>query len=100
MRACGDAAVRVTDAEMAVRLRAVAAGHGNVELGVAPHAVLVHVEPLRLDLRLDADAPDLVHHPERRERRAEGERADRDEPERLDAELVEAAPVDEAFRAR
>src|SRR5215213_7455747 len=39
--------------EMAVRLRPVAAGNGDVELGIAPHAVLGHVQTGRLDLGFD-----------------------------------------------
>src|SRR5579864_8909507 len=87
------------DAEMPVALRAVAAGNRDVELRIAPHAVLVHVEALRFDLGRDADAPHLVEHPEAGERGRERERADRDEAERLDAELVEPAAVDEALVA-
>src|SRR5262245_36906200 len=86
-------------AEVAVRLGAVSARNRDVELGIAPHAVLVHVEALRLDLRLDADAEDLVQHPEAAVRRAERERADGNETETLHAELVEAAAVDEALRS-
>src|SRR6266851_5246754 len=52
---------------VAVLLRAVAARNRDIELGIAPHAVLVHVEALRLDFRRDADSPDLVHDPERAE---------------------------------
>src|SRR5690242_21841172 len=63
-------------AEVPVRFRPVAARNRDVELGVAPHAVLVHVEALRLDGRLDPDAPDLVQHPEAGERGAERERTD------------------------
>jgi hypothetical protein len=62
--------------------------------------VFGYVEAGRLGLRLDADPPQALHRPERRERRAEGERADRDETERLDAELVERARVDQAAGAR
>ena len=51
--------------------------------------------PGRLDVLLDADAPESLHRPEASERGAEREHADRDEAERLDAELVEAARVDE-----
>src|SRR5436305_1441467 len=61
--------------QMPVRLRAVAARDRDVELGVAPHPVLVHVQPLRLDGRLDADAPDPVQHPEAAERGREHEPA-------------------------
>src|SRR5262245_9136055 len=75
-------------AEVRVGLGAVAARDRDVELGVAPHAVLVDVEADRLDLRLDADAPQLVHGEQRAERRAERERADGDDAERLYADLV------------
>src|SRR5438105_1472153 len=88
------------EAEVAVRLGAVAARNRDVELGGPPHAVLVDVESLRLDARLDADPPDLVEDEEAPERAAEGECADGDEAERLDAELVEAAAVDEALAPR
>src|SRR6058998_762562 len=87
--------VRVRGAEMPVRLGSVAARHRDVELGIAPHAVLADVEAGGLDLRLGADADRLVEDPEHRERRAERERADGGEAERLDAELVEAAAVQE-----
>ena len=75
---------------------AVAAGDGDVELGVAPHAVFVDVEAAGFDgfstrmpqsLCMTHSAPKLV-------REAEG--ADREQAECLDAELVEAAGVDEA----
>src|SRR3569833_2138539 len=58
---------------MAVRLGAVAAGNRDVELGIAPHAVLVAVEAFALDRRVDADAPDLVQHPETAVRGGEDE---------------------------
>ena len=83
-----------------MRLGAVAAGHWDVELGVAPHAVLGDVEAGGLDLRLSPDPERSLHRPERGERRAEGERSHREEAERLDSELVEAAGVDEPARAR
>src|SRR5438067_6640107 len=88
------------EAEVAVGLGAVAARNRDVELGVAPHAVLVDVESLRFDARLDADPPDLVKDEEAPERAAEGECTDGDEAERLDAELVEASAVDEALASR
>src|SRR3954469_22154395 len=86
--------------EMAVALCAVAPRNRDVELGVAPHAVLVHVEALRLDGRLDADPPDLVEDEEAAERGPEGEGADGHEAERLDPELVEPAAVHEALGTR
>src|SRR5437868_6458560 len=94
--------VRMTTerAEVAVRLGAVAPRHRDVELGIAPHAVLVHVEALRLDLRLDPDAPDLVQRPEAAVRTREDERADGDQAQALHAELLEAAAVDEALVPR
>src|SRR5215208_1001523 len=85
--------------QVAVRLRAVAAGDGDVELGVAPHAVLADVEAGRLGLLLDADPPEALHRPEARERRAEGEGADRGEPEQLHPDLVQRAGVDETALA-
>src|SRR3954451_15121573 len=87
---CGMRCVGVpAETEMAVRLRPISAGNRDVELGVAPHAVLVDVEALRLDDRLDADAPDLVEHPQSAERRTERKAADGDQAEALHAELVE-----------
>src|SRR5258708_6438737 len=53
--------------------RAVAARDRDVELGIAPHAVLGNVQPCGLDVFLDPDAPDLVHHPEGPVRGREGE---------------------------
>ena len=47
----------------AVVLRAVAARNRDVELGVAPHAVLGHVEPDALDLGLRADPDGHLHQP-------------------------------------
>src|SRR5690348_11800160 len=98
VRRCRRMRMRMPEAEMPVALGAVAARDRDVELGIAPHAVLVHVEALRLDRGIDADAPHLVQGPEAAVRRAEDERADGDEAERLHAELVEAAAVDEALR--
>src|ERR1700674_5706352 len=100
MGCCTCRYVLVPGAEMAVTLGAVAAGNRDVELGIAPHTVLVHVETLRLDFGRDPDAPDLVQHPETAERRSERERADGDEAERLHAELMEAPAVHKALRAR
>src|SRR6266576_3304071 len=80
---------------MSVRLGPIAAGNRDVELGVTPHAVFRDVETGSLRLRLDADPPEPLHHPERSERGGEGEAADRDETQRLDAELVEGPRVDE-----
>src|SRR3954451_16145762 len=77
----------------------VATGDRNVELGVPPHAVLVDVETLRLDVLLDADAPDEVHRLEDGEGETEREGADGEQADRLDAELVEAAAVGEALGA-
>ena len=76
---------------VAVVLRPIAAGDRDVELGVAPHAVLGDVEPGMLSTsRLRPDPDRHLHHPEDGERGGERERAHRDEAERLDAELVEA----------
>src|SRR5215217_7427603 len=85
--------------QMAVRLRAVASGDGDVELGVAPHAVLADVEAGPLGLLLDTDPPEALHRPEAREGRAEGERADRGEPEQLHPDLVQRSGVDETALA-
>src|SRR6516165_2118379 len=90
----------VRQPEMAVRFGPVTARDRDVELGVAPHAVLGHVETCRLDLRLDADAPQLLHHPQRPKRGRERESTDGYQAERLHAELVERAAVDEPRRAR
>src|SRR5690349_12618333 len=68
--------------QVAVAPGAVPAGHRDVELGVAPHAVLGDVETGGLGLLLDADSDRLLHDPERPEGRAEGPHADRDEAER------------------
>src|SRR5581483_436121 len=57
--------------QVAVLLGAVAARNGDVELGVAPHAVLGHVQPGRLHLRLGADADRVLHQPEDAEGDAE-----------------------------
>src|SRR5204862_4886296 len=83
--------VHVRHAEMPVRLGAVAAGNGDVELGVAPHAVLGDVQAGRLDVLLDPDAPQPLQRPEAAERRGEGEAPDRGEAERRDAEPGERA---------
>src|SRR6185295_12203986 len=87
--------VSVRKAEMTVGLGPVAAGNRDVELGVAPHAVFRDVQTGRLRLGLDPDAPHSLHHPQRAEARGERERAYGDEAERLDAELMERAGVDE-----
>ena len=86
--------------EVRVGLRAVPARDRDVELGIAPHAVLGDVQARGLDVLLDADAPQPVQAPEAAERGREGEAADGDEAERLDPELVEAAGVDQPSRAR
>src|SRR4051794_10711279 len=83
---------------MAVRLGAVAARDRDVELGIAPHAVLGDVQAGRLHMPLDADAPEALERPEAAERSPEREDADGDQPERLHAELVEGASVDEPAR--
>src|SRR5437870_1492009 len=85
--------------QMTVRVRSVAPWDRDVELGIAPHAVLGDVQARRLDVLLDADAPHLVHRPEAAERRGEREAADGDQAEGLHAELVETARVDEPARA-
>ena len=56
--------------QMAVRLGAVAAGDRDVELGVAPHAVLGDVEPGLLDLGLGADPERDLEEEQDRERDA------------------------------
>src|SRR5439155_23548383 len=89
----------VRGAEMPVRLGAVAARDGDVELGVAPHSVLGDVEAGRLDVLLDADSPEPLQRPEAAERSGEGEAADRDQTECLDSDLVERARVDETAAA-
>src|SRR4029079_8672037 len=71
----------------------------NVELGVAPHAVLGDVQACGLDMLLHADSPEPLQRPEAAERGSEGEGADRDQAERLDAELVERARVDQSAAA-
>ena len=81
-----------------MRLRPVAARNRDVELGVAPHAVLVDVESTGLDLRLDADAHVFFRTKRIANDSGERERADRTQAERLDAELVEAAAVEEPGR--
>src|SRR5438105_4790305 len=85
--------------QVAVRLGAVAARDRDVELGIAPHAVLADVEAGGLRLLLDPDSPEALHRPEAPERGREGERADGGEAEQLDPELVERARVDEAAAA-
>src|SRR6266545_5771485 len=82
-----------------MRFSSISARYRDVELGVAPHAVLGHVETRRLDMLLDADSPERLHRPEAAERRGECEAADRGEPDGLHAELVEATRVDEPARA-
>src|SRR5207244_11824030 len=62
--------------DVAVAVRPVAAGDRDVELGIAPHAVLGHVQAGRLGVFLDTDAPETLHRPEARERGRERERAD------------------------
>ena len=84
----------------AVVLGAVAAGHRDVELGVAPHAVLRHVEPAA-STSGSVRIPNVTFISQRiDERGAERERADGDQPERLDAELVEPAAVEQAALSR
>ena len=74
-------AMRVRETEVTVRFGAVAARDRDVELRIAPHAVLADVEPGRLDLGLRADSYGALEDPQHGERRAERERADRDEAE-------------------
>src|SRR6266511_4018117 len=69
-----------------MRFSSISARYRDVELGVAPHAVLGHVETRRLDMLLDADSPERLHRPEAAERRGECEAADRGEPDGLHAE--------------
>ena len=85
--------------DMPVLFGAVAAGDRDVELRIAPHAVLGDVQAGRLDLRLGADPDRDLEQQQHEERRAERERADRREAERLRAELVQAAAVEEAALA-
>src|SRR2546423_4481020 len=87
--------VRTVRSEVAVRLGPVPARDRDVELGIAPHAVLGDVEARGLDVILDADAPELVHHEERAEGRREREGTHGDETEGLNPYLVERARVDE-----
>src|SRR6266576_5531777 len=77
-------------------LRAVAARDRDVELGVTPHPVLGDVQAGGLDVLLDPDSPEALHHPEAAERGAEREAADGDETQCLDAELVERARVEKS----
>src|SRR5207247_6297031 len=86
-------------ADVGVRLGSVATRNRDVELGVAPHAVLGHVEAARLGFLLDADAPQLLQRPEDPEGGAERPHADGGKTEGLDAELVEASRIDEAARS-
>src|SRR5450830_1097137 len=83
-----------------MRFGSIAAGNRDVELGVAPHAVLVHVEALCLNLWRDPDAPDLLQRPEDGEAGAERPGTHGNQAERLHTELVEAAAVKKALRAR
>ena len=85
--------VLAVGAEVRMRLRPVAAGNRDVELGVAPHAVLGDVEAGRLRLLARRGSPRSSS-----SRRAppndavKVKRADGGEAERLDAELVERSP--------
>src|SRR5262245_30590214 len=90
---------RVCMAKMAVRLGPVPAGNRDVELGIAPHSVLVDVEAAGLDLRVDADSPRQLQGEKEEERGAERERAYCGQPECLDAELVEATAVEKTLGA-
>src|SRR6476661_7438078 len=81
---------------MPVRLGAVPARNRDVELRVAPHAVLRDVQAGGLDVFLDADPPEALERPEAAERGRERESADGQEAERLDPELVERARVEKA----
>src|ERR671919_238104 len=67
----------------------------RVELRIAGGAVLAEVEAGGLRLRLRADPPAGLHRPEHAVGGAEREGADDEEPERLDAELMGAARVEE-----
>ena len=79
--------------QVPVRLGAVPARNRDVELGVAPHPVLGDVEAGGLDVSGSVRIPKVRFMAQRiEERRDEGERADRDQAERLRPELVEAAP--------
>src|SRR5439155_23914974 len=75
--------------QVPVRLGSIAAGDRNVELRIAPHAVLRDVEAGGLGLLLDADPPEALHRPEARERGGERERAYRGQAEQLDPDLVQ-----------
>src|SRR4051812_46460876 len=88
-------AVHLPD-QVAVTLGAITARNRDVELGVAPHAVLGYVEARRLHVLLDADPPQPLHRPETAERRRERERTDGEQSEHLPPELMERAGVDEA----
>src|SRR5215207_7987066 len=84
---------------MAVRLGPVTTGNRDVELGVAPHAVLRYVEPRRLHFGLRPDSHGHLHQPEYGERRREREGTDGHEAERLDPELMQTAAVEQPGRA-
>jgi hypothetical protein len=56
--------MQVRGAEMTVSLGSVAARNRDVELGIAPHAVLGDVEAGGLDVLLDADPPEPLQRPE------------------------------------
>ena len=82
-------------ADVAVGFGAVAAGDGDVELGVAPHAVFVDVEAAGFDVVFDADAEEFVHDVERAEAGGEAEGADGGRP-RVGFRVGGSAGVDEA----
>ena len=81
--------------QMSVRLGAVATGNRDVELGVAPHAVLGHVQARLFHLRLGADADRDLEEVQDGERHREREGADGREAESLNTELVQPATVEE-----
>src|SRR5262245_5674622 len=85
--------------QVAVALSPVPAGNRDVELGIAPHSVLGYVQSRRLDVLLDANPPQVLQRPEAAERGGEREYADRQQAERLNAELMERAGVHQAARA-
>src|SRR4051794_15000794 len=77
--ACSADIVRLAEArrdEMAMRVGPVPTRYGDVELGIAPHAVFGHVQSRSLDVLFHSDAPETLHRPETAERRGERERAD------------------------
>src|SRR5450759_2005280 len=73
-----------------------AAGYRHERFGVAPHAVLADVEPVHLFASRDAQADGLLDDPEERVAEDEHRHERSRNGNRLRAELVEAAGVEEA----